>query len=171
MYGGGSVPGQGNPGGNSINYPNSPWQSSWNPTGFTNGGGGGAAAAGQTATPGPGGSGDGGAGHPVSAFAAPLISPEIPAPNTAWSNAVGPTGLYAGGGGGGGYYYAGATTGAAGPGGGGGGDPRGNPASPGVNYTGGGGGSTISGATPGQDGQSLTEGDGGKGIVIIRYAE
>jgi len=107
----------------------------------------------------------------VPAFAAPLIAPEIPAPvRPAWTTAVGPTGLYAGGGGGGGYFNAGPITGAGGPGGGSGGFARGANATPGIFFTGGGGGSTMSGLPPGQDGQNLNEGEGGTGIVVIRYA-
>jgi len=141
-----------------------------NPVGYTGGGGGGAGGAGTNASPGNGGAGAGGPGYPVPAFAAPLIAPEIPAPvRPAWTPAVGPTGLYAGGGGGGGYYAAGPTTGAGGPGGGSGGFARGGDASPGIFFTGGGGGSTISGLSPGQDGQNLNEGAGGTGIVVIRY--
>ena len=63
----------------------------------------------------------------------------------------------------------GPTTGAGGPGGGSGGFARGANATPGSFFTGGGGGSTMSGLGPGQDGQNLDEGEGGTGIVIIRY--
>jgi len=115
------------------------------------GGGGGAAAAGGSAG-GNGGTGQpGGAGSPVPAFAAPLISPGIPGPaQPTWIPAVGPTGLYAGGGAGG--SPVGSQTGGAGGGGG--------PASPGVNFTGGGAGGAA-GVGAGYA--------GGSGIVIIRY--
>ena len=85
-----------------------------------------------------------------------LTAAGVPGPQvTAFTNAVGPTGLYAGGGGG----AATGTPGTGGPGGGGGG---GN--SPGVEYTGGGG----AGQWPPQGGSAGY--DGGKGIVIVRYA-
>ena len=77
---------------------------------------------------------------------------------TAWTNAVGPTGLLGGGGGGGGGSYGG------GPGGtGAGGDGAASPGAgtPAVDFTGGGGG--------GSTGTSGDAGDGGDGIVIIRY--
>jgi len=135
--------------------------------GYPGGGGGGAGAVGSNGSINTAGSG--GAGYPIPAFAAPLISPEIPAPTrTAWSNAVGPTGLYAGGGGGGGYGAMSGGPAAGGPGGGGAGAaPGGNDGTPGVLFTGGGGGSSTS-SQP-QDGQIRTEGSGGTGIVIIRY--
>ena len=131
-------------------------------------GGGGAGASGGPA--GGTGNGPGGAGQPFPAFAAPLISPEIPGPaQSAWIAAVGPTGLYGGGGGGGGRDGTPIAGGLAGPGGGGRGAPSpGIPAgcgTPGIQYTGGGGGA---GSYPGCG----TGGNaaGGDGIVIIRYA-
>ena len=127
------------------------------------GGGGGAGGAGNPGAPGqPGtGPGGGGPGSPFTAFAAPLISPEIPAPaQPTWIPAVGPTGLYGGGGAGGGYP----TAGTGGPGGGGSVPPAGN-GNPGVNFTGGGGAGAS--ATPSLT--SFVGGQGGTGIVIIRY--
>ena len=126
------------------------------------GGGGGAGGTGNTpgSTTGPGG--PGGNGHPNPDFAAPHVAPAltaagVPGPQvTAFTNAVGPTGLYAGGGGG-------AATGSQGTGGPGGGGGGGN--SPGVEYTGGGG----AGQWPPAGGSAGY--DGGKGIVIVRYAE
>ena len=157
-------PSQGNSGGTGC--PNCPFPSPG--SGYTGAGGGGSGATGGNASYSV--AGPGGAGHPISAFAAPLIQPEIPGP--AWpgfSSAVGPTGLYAGGGGGGGYGGL-STPGTGGPGGGGGGGVQNGssfaPGSPGTNYTGGGGG----GATSHQDQNGGgTPGIGGTGIVIIRY--
>lgn len=108
---------------------------------------------------GPGNTGTGGAGLAVPAFAAPLISPAIPAPvQPSWIPAVGPTGLYAGGGGSTSNFVDGTIIGSGGPGGGG---SAGRPAgSPGVTYTGGGGGGS---------GGSATYASGGTGIVIVRY--
>ena len=106
--------------------------------------------------------GSGGPGTPNPSYAAPLVSPGIPSPErTAFSDAVGPTGLYAGGGGGAAQKQSGnpGTGGDGGPGGGGNGDgplnPRNNDA---VFGTGGGGGGT----------DQSTGGDGAGGIVIIR---
>lgn len=157
-------PSQGNPGGTGCT--NCPFPSPG--SGYTAAGGGGAGNTGGNASYSVAGSG--GAGHPISAFAAPLIQPEIPAPNwSAFSSAVGPTGLYAGGGGGGGYGGL-STPGTGGPGGGGaGGVQNGSSFAPGQNgttYTGGGGGGATSHLA--QDGGG-TPGIGGPGIVIIRY--
>ena len=123
-------------------------------------GGSGGGGAGSIGSAGPAGAG--GSGSPYPAFAAPLISSEIPAPvQPTWTPAVGPTGLY-GGGGGGSNTSAG---GAGGPGGGGAGNPsNSSPGSSGVNYTGGGGGANWS-YSPGN-----VAGAGGAGIVIIRYS-
>ena len=128
---------------------------------FNTGGGGGAGGAGGNGVPGDSGNaGDGGAGRPIPEFAAPIIAPAIPvgAVRTAWTSAVGPTGLYAGGGGGGSYND---TAGGPGPGGGGAGitwsDDNDGSGTDGVEYTGGGGGGGIGG------------GDGGNGIVIVRF--
>jgi len=137
---GGFTPSEGNAGGNEP--------------GLNGGaGGGGAGAVGSN-----GAGGAGGAGSPFPAFAAPLISPEIPAPvQPTWSPAVGPTGLYGGGG-------AGSSNGGGALGGPGGGGPSPSTGVSGVNYTGGGGGGnwTYSGG--------LAAGGGGNGIVIIRYS-
>ena len=144
------------PGGTGNTPPVSPPQG--NPGGagyylgtYPAGGGGGAAAAGGSAG-GNGGIGQpGGAGSPIPAFAAPLISPEIPGPaQPTWIPAVGPTGYYAGGGAGGSPN--GGQTGGVGGGGG--------PGSPGVNFTGGGAGGDPNGGAGSV---------GGSGIVIIRY--
>ena len=132
-------PSQGNPGGNGVGP---------NGTAAMGGGGGGAGGAGGNADQNVR-AGDGGAGHPIPAFAAPLISPEIPSPiQPRWIPAVGPTGLYAGGAGGGSTN---SNNGNPGPGGGG---TRIGSNFPGVDYTGGGG---------------SPAGNGGTGIVIIRY--
>jgi len=132
-------------------------------------GGGGAGGAGSLGSPDSSPGGPGGVGLANPDFAAPLISPEIPAPvRTSWSTAVGPTGLYAGGGGGGGHQPEGgfpglAAGGTGGPGGGGaGGTGPAGAGGNGVNFTGSGGGG----------GNNLPQGPGGTGgtgIVIIRY--
>ena len=137
---------------------------------------------------GPNAGGPGGNGHPIPAFASPIIGPMlttagVPSPEvTAFNSAVGPTGLYAGGGGGGQWENPGGPAGGGGggaggagqnsnstgfdglggPGGGGfgGRGPSGTTATPGVKYTGGGGGGA---------GGTSTSGAGGAGIVIIRY--
>jgi len=125
------------------------------------GGGGGAGGPGGTAGNNSGDGGTGGAGYPNPDFAAPLISPALTAASvpgaqvTAFTNAVGPTGLYAGGGGGA------TATGTQGAGGSGGGGTAG--INPGVEYTGGGGGGNFPPA-------GSWDGQGGKGIVIVRYA-
>lgn len=136
--------------------------------GYPGGGGGGAGAAGGNGSANT--AGTGGNGHPIPAFAAPLIEPQIPVPvRPSWTPAVGPTGLYGGGGGGGGYGGMSGGPAAGGTGGGGAGaSPGGNDGSPGVNYTGSGGGASTS-SQP-QDAQTKNEGAGGKGLVVIRYA-
>ena len=136
--------------------------------GYPGGGGGGAGAAGNNGSINT--AGTGGNGHPIPAFAAPEIEPQIPAPvRPSWTPAVGPTGLYAGGGGAGGYGAMSGGPAAGGTGGGGAGaSPGGNDGTPGVDYTGSGGGSSTSSAP--QDGQTRNEGAGGKGLVVIRYA-
>lgn len=161
-------PPQGNPGGTGGAYAVS--YASPNHS-YGGGGGGGASTPGGNASV-PGDSpvavgGTGGNGSPIPAFAAPLISPEIPGPaQPTWIPTVGPTGLYAGGGGGSASKQVGANPASPGPGGSGGGGAGSTPsgpvttAQPGVNYTGsGGGGSGGNGAG----------GSGGPGIVIIRY--
>ena len=113
-----------------------------------NGGGGGGAGGGggPTHTDGL----PGGVGQPFSNFPAPVIEPAIPSPvRPAWTPTVGPTGIFAGGG-----------TGAKGPsstvaGGGGGGETNMNA----VDFSGGGAGGNNAG----------TGGNGGDGIVLIRY--
>lgn len=136
-----TTPPQGNPGGAGYylgTYPS--------------GGGGGAGGPGGDAGGNGGQGGGGGAGSPIPAFAAPLISSEIPGPaQPTWTPAVGPTGFYAGGGAGG--SPVGSQTGGAGGGGG--------PTVDGVNFTGGG-----AGGSTGSPGVGLK---GGTGIVIIRY--
>lgn len=133
------------------------------------GGGGGAGAAAS--------GGNGGNGHPIPAFAAPLISPAIPSDA---ATAIGSTGLYAGGGGGGAGEGTPSGAGSAGTGGGGAGGARSidpsssNPNSgapgpagaAGVENTGGGGGGA--GNFPGTNANMRPGGDGGKGIVILR---
>ena len=124
-----------------------------------NGGGGGAGSAGGNGSPGPG---LGGNGRAFPEFPAPVIAPAIPSPQqSAFTSAVGPTGLFGGGGGAGGRSPAKQ----GGPGGGGpGGNPGSNPAAgtPGVYGTGGGGGGTGQGS-------ALAGGDGAAGIVVVRY--
>lgn len=104
----------------------------------------------------------GGAGRACPHFPAPIIAPEISSPiRSAWTSAVGPTGLYGGGGGGGGYGGGG---GAGGPGGGGAGSEGSNlSGTPGARHTGGGGG----GGSPGNGSASAS--GGGDGIVVVRY--
>jgi len=142
-------PPQGNPGGTGYHLGTYPA-----------GGGGGAGAPGGSAGNNSGAGGPGGNGYPNPDFAAPLIAPaltaaSVPSPQvTAFTNAIGPTGLYAGGG-----------AGASGSGGQGAGGPGGGGATttPGVEYTGGGGGGQHPPA-------GSWDGQGGKGIVIVRYA-
>lgn len=129
--------------------------------GYGGGGGGGAGGVGSNA---PGSLGaPGGAGQPFPGFPAPVIAPAIPAPvRTAWTSAVGPTGLFGGGGGGANYYTtSGRSTGGPGGGGRGQGTYPGNLSEPGIDYTGGGGGGDN--YEPGNNG-------GGDGIVIVKYA-
>ena len=158
-----TTPPQGNPGG-AGHYPQGA------------GGGGGAGAAGGAGNP---NAGDGGAGHAVPSFSGPILSPVIPA---AMATAIGPTGLYAGGGGGGGSGEGPDIAGTGGPGGGGnGGNAKVNPSAynpnsnqygpagaPGVDGTGGGGGGA--GNSPGTNPNMRPGGDGGNGVVIIKYA-
>jgi hypothetical protein len=123
---------------------------------FTAGGGGGAGGAGTNKTPSLNGAG--GPGQPFTGFPAPVISPGIPSPQqSAFTSAVGPTGLFGGGGGGSSEGIPGESPG--GPGGGG----KGGPAVPdadgtGIYGTGGGGGSHNGAGKP-----------GGNGIIILRY--
>jgi len=131
---------------------------------YNAGGGGGAGGAGGYGDPdGLSGGSFGGPGKACPAFAAPFVSPEIPAPvQPRFIPSVGPTGLYAGGGGGH-RGNLGSYGDRAGPGGGGG---IGKPGQPGCNFTGGGGGGHS--LNPGNTAPYLG-GDGGTGIVIIRY--
>lgn len=132
---------------------------SWTPyngdsaaTGESVSGGGGGAGGNSTAR-------NGGDGQPLPEFASGIIGPAIPQQiYPYWSTAVGPTGLYGGGGGGGGYPGYSPT---GGTGGGGKGGAAAVDAEPGVDYTGSGGG--------GADAQGSNAGQGGKGIVIIKY--
>ena len=141
-------PPQGNPGG-------AGYYLGTYPAGGGGGAGGSGGDAGNNSSPGQ----PGGAGYPNPDFAAPDVSPAltaagVPSPEvTAFTSAVGPTGLYAGGGAG--ASPVGSQTGGSGGGGG--------PHIPGVKYTGGGGG----GMNPPVGGPA---GTGGKGIVIVRYA-
>ena len=148
-------PPQGNPGGTGYHLGTYP----------SGGGGGAGGPGGDGPNPGPGGAG--GNGYPNPDFAAPHIAPALTdagvptAQVTAFTNAVGPTGLYAGGGGG---VSGNLTDGSPGPGGGGAtGIPNGDIVGGGINYTGGGG----CGMRP-ANGTHVRE--GGKGIVIVRYA-
>ncbi len=128
-----------------------------NNSGNIGGGGGGAGSGGVPA------SAPGGNGQPFSGFAAPIISPAIPAPlQPTFISAVGPTGLYGGGGGAG--ARDGYTAGQGGPGGGGDGYNA-SPQGPqdGTSHTGGGGGSGSYPYTTEENGA------GGSGIAIIRY--
>ena len=149
---------QGNPGGNGSH------------TSY-GGGGGGAGAAGSAI--------NAGNGHAVPSFSGPILAPAIPA---AMATAIGPTGIYAGGGGGGAGEGTPTGAGNAGTGGGGAGGARSIPPSsynpnsneygpagaPGVDGTGGGGGGA--GNFPGTNSNMRPGGDGGNGIVIIKYA-
>lgn len=148
------VPNQGYPGGQGGS-----------PSGqYNSGGGGGAGGAGGNGDPdGLSGGSFGGPGKACPAFAAPFVSPEIPAPvQPRFIPVVGPTGLYAGGGGAN-RGNLGSYGDRAGPGGGGG---IGKPGQPGCNFTGGGGG----GHSLNPDNSApYAGGDGGTGIVIIRY--
>jgi hypothetical protein len=133
------VPSQGNPGASG---------SSSSPTIYSGGGGGGAGSAGSGR--------NGGNGLPNPAFAAPILSPNIPAPvlPTVSITAIGPTGLY--GGGGGAWGNPATPYGLPGPGGGGV-APYTAPLRPGRALTGGGGGAGSGN-------------NGGSGVFMIRYA-
>ena len=144
------------------------------PDGWAGGGGGGAGAVGSDASTNTAQGGNGGNGRAFPSFPAPVIAPAIPSPNTAWTSAVGPTGLFAGGGGGGNYYSYTPTTGSSGGTGGGGAGTSGSPiyasGTPGVRYTGSGGGG---GNYPYSDSDGNSNGYGGRGgdgIVIVKYS-
>ena len=149
---GGKIVNYGNVGGNQADV-----------GGGTGGGGGGLGSAAPSRpaadSPDPAAGRGGGNGQPFAWCPGPQLAPLIPSSGrSAWSNAVGSTGLLGGGGGGGGGNYGG------GPGGTGGGGNGAHPpgaGSPGVNFTGSGGG--------GSTGDTGDAGDGGDGIVIIRY--
>ena len=140
------------------------------PNGAIGGGGGGAGAVGTSnAFPAPNtavGS-QGGAGQPFPDFAYPLC---FPGPNASTLGPNSPNNSHYAGGGGGGRHLAGSAAAQPGPtsggvgGGGTGGNGRvadgGNNGTPGVDYLGGGGGDANG---------YETGGDGGDGIVIIRY--
>jgi hypothetical protein len=101
----------------------------------------------------------GGDGQAFPAYPAPVLEPGIPSPRrSAWTTAVGPTGLFGGGGGGAGNTpgpYVGGT------GGGGNGNTSSSAtAENGVENTGGGGGAAYT---------SNKGGHGGDGICIIKY--
>lgn len=101
----------------------------------------------------------GGDGQAFPGYPAPVLEPGIPSPRrSAWTTAVGPTGLFGGGGGGGGNTpgpYVGGT------GGGGNGNTSSSAtAENGVENTGGGGGAAYT---------SNKGGHGGDGICIIKY--
>ena len=118
----------------------------------TDGAGGGGATVAASNAPGSGGSSPGGAGATTSINGTPTA--------------------FAGGGGGGRYASNSGTlgTGGAGGGGAGGSGPYGSPtaATPGTANTGGGGGG-YGGSNPGNPNPICTGGNGGSGIVIIRY--
>ena len=135
-----------NPGVNNItNYGGYSGGATANPSGGQSGGGGGGTM-GDGADGGPGGAG--GNARPLPAFAAPLISPEIPAPTrSAWTTTVDPNGYY----GFGGYGAS---------------DGETNPTNPApraaINGTGNGG--AGGGAPPGVGDR------GADGIIIFRYS-
>ena len=165
---GGGTGGENNlPGGDSTQNPMNGATGYGNSGGTSSGsgsrgsGGGGAGGAGTGGGP-PAPSGIGGPGQPFTNFPAPVIQPGIPSPQqSAFSNAVGSSGTFAGGGGRGGPGER-----AGGPGGGGAGGAGPNPGTSGVSGvfgTGGGGG--------GSGGMGAAGGAGGSGIVVLRYSE
>ena len=128
------------------------------PSGYGCGGGGGAGSAG-----GPGATTNkGGDGQPFPQFAAPLISPDVPG-SPDWSSTVGPTGLY--GGGGGSTGGPGSNVGEGGTGGGRDAVPNPSTALNGIKHTGGGGGGQQN-----SGGNAPTGGQGGDGILVVRYS-
>ena len=141
-----------------------------NPGSYRGGGGGGAGGVGgDYSSPSPYDGGDGGDGQPFTSFVGP--NPAFAPLPTEWKNAVGPTGLFAGGGAGGSENGGTANQAPGGPGGGGdsGTGPNTTPNAemrghPGVANMGAGGG-----AGWWDPGLAADGGDGGKGIVLIRY--
>ena len=122
---------------------------------------GGGGAGGNSGTASPGNTGGNGGDGLATGYPNTVLSPAHPGtPGGAepFSDARGPTGLFAGGGAGGGYW----TPGNPGPGGGG---KSGNPGTSadlnGISNTGGGGG--------GSQTSPYTGGTGGSGIIIVRY--
>jgi hypothetical protein len=141
------------------------------PGAYRGGGGGGAGGVGNNfngSSPFQGGAG--GNGQPFTGFVGP--NPAFGPMPSPWKSAVGPTGLYGGGGAGGSENSGTVNPAPGGPGGGGpsgagpnsapADDNRGNPA---VANTGGGGG-----AGWWDPGLPARGGDGGKGIVLVRYS-
>ena len=139
---------------------------------YRGGGGGGAGSVGANYVgPSPYQGGDGGGGQPFTSFVGP--NPAFAPMPSDWKTAVGPTGLYAGGGAGGSENGGVAGVSPGGPGGGGnsGYGPNSAPSAdmrgtPGVANMGAGGG-----AGWWDPGLAADGGDGGKGIVLIRYAD
>ena len=136
-------------------------------SGDTGAAGGGGAGGASSSVPSPGSEPgtvgtDGGAGYSAPAFPGPVIAPAIPSPvRPAWTPVVGPTGTFAGGGGGGagGSHPGNMAEGGSGGGGRGGSAQGSVDANPGINFTGSGGGG----------GDNTEGGDGGTGIVIVKY--
>ena len=137
-------------------------------SGDTSGAGGGGAGGSSTSVPSPGSEPaqlgtDGGSGYSAPAFPGPVIAPAIPSPvRPSWTPVVGPSGTFAGGGGGGagGSPHPGNMAEGGSGGGGRGGSAQGSiDANPAVNFTGSGGGG----------GDNTEGGDGGTGIVIVKY--
>ena len=116
----------------------------------------------------------GGPGQAFPVFPSTIIGPAIPAPEQPyWTPEVGPQGYFGGGGGGAAYYTtANVPAGGIGGGGDGGGPFSGGPVNgwPGVNFTGGGGGGTnYNSGGVNQRNPTYNGGNGGSGIVLIRY--
>ena len=145
------------------------------PHGWAGGGGGGAGAIGGTTGANSAQGGDGGAGRAFPGFPAPVIAPGIPSPlRSAWSSAVGPTGLFGGGGGGGNYYSNTPTNGSSGGTGGGGAGTSGSPiyasGTPGGRHTGSGGGGANYPYSDSSGNSNGFGGFGGDGIVLVKYS-
>ena len=105
----------------------------------------------------------GGSGQPFPTFAAPLISPAIPAPS---ASEIGPTGLFGGGGAAGSR----STPTLCGPGGGGDAGPGWN-GQPGFQNTGGGAGGGFYSPSSPTGPNTPPSASGGSGVVIIRYVD